>query len=355
MTPRAGDRGTSFERAAAPRRRPGRVDHRADRLRSKDSTRRWSWRVPLHTRSSSRTSAQLTCLVPTRGVGISAPAKVDLKSILVTIEFRYRGRGEALPPRAPPPPREDHVLEGFRKVFNALDEAIRLSGRRTASRDARRSSGRFSDDLQADAILELSLSRSRTSGSRRSSRVKEKKARVAEIEAPSRARGSSKPREDRAREARKFDPRARGSAGGRRRRSTTRRPSSMRMPTSSRDGWSPRGPRGGPLEGAPVPEMSRRGRGEHASFDRLLLSNLGSAHGRIHYPPARRRSHQRFFKFCDGGGLPPPSPRPARPPDIGPAPDPRRSTDEEPVARSATASPSRDGYNRFALHAFAEP
>jgi hypothetical protein len=96
------------------------------------------------------------------------------------------GRGAALPPRAPPPLERIHILEGFRKVFNALDEAIRIIRAADGKADAgEKLKDRFKlDDPQADAILELRLYKlARLEIKAILDELKEKKARVAEIEA----------------------------------------------------------------------------------------------------------------------------------------------------------------------------
>jgi DNA gyrase subunit A len=104
----------------------------------------------------------LTALVPGGEADVAAPARLDLKSILVhwldfrlqTVRRRYQYDLEQIRERI-------HVLEGFARVFDALDEAIRLireaDGRREAS-DALIARFELSE-IQAEAVLELRLYR----------------------------------------------------------------------------------------------------------------------------------------------------------------------------------------------------
>lgn len=102
----------------------------------------------------------LTALVPSDRPDVATPARLDLKQILrhwldfrlETVRRRFVFDLEQLRERI-------HILEGFAKVFDALDEAIRIirdsEGRRDA---AERLIERFElSDAQADAILELRL------------------------------------------------------------------------------------------------------------------------------------------------------------------------------------------------------
>ena len=102
----------------------------------------------------------LTALVPSERPDVAAPARLDLQQILrhwldfrfETVRRRYVYDLEQLRERI-------HILEGFAKVFDALDEAIRIIRESEGRRDAaERLIERFDlSDLQADAILELRL------------------------------------------------------------------------------------------------------------------------------------------------------------------------------------------------------
>src|SRR5690606_30145843 len=80
-----------------------------------------------HTPLQSRFHVNLTCLVPTDNPEVAAPAKVDLVQILRhflafrmdVVVRRLRFELEQLEKRI-------HILRGFEKIFDALDEAIKL-------------------------------------------------------------------------------------------------------------------------------------------------------------------------------------------------------------------------------------
>ncbi len=105
----------------------------------------------------------LTCLVPSASPGAApGPQRLDLKAMLVhfidfrfqVVERRFRHELRLLEERI-------HILEGFRKIFDALDEAIRIIRASEGKKDAaEKLIRRFKlDGLQADAILELKLYR----------------------------------------------------------------------------------------------------------------------------------------------------------------------------------------------------
>lgn len=105
-------------------------------------------------------SVNFTALVPTERVDVAAPARLDLKQMIeFWLDFRFdvvRRRYEfdlkQLLERI-------HILEGFAKIFDALDEAIQLIRASEGRRDAHeRLMDRFDlSDTQTDAILELRL------------------------------------------------------------------------------------------------------------------------------------------------------------------------------------------------------
>ncbi len=113
-----------------------------------------------HTALALQINVNLTCLVPTEHPEIGAPARLDLRSLLRhwlhfrfnTVERRIRHEMKQLDDRV-------HILEGFRKIFDILDEIIRLIRMSDGKRDAaERLMNRFDlDDLQVEAILEMKL------------------------------------------------------------------------------------------------------------------------------------------------------------------------------------------------------
>jgi DNA gyrase subunit A len=104
----------------------------------------------------------LTCLIPTENPEVGRPERADLKSILwhflhfrlEVVTARLEHELEALKKRI-------HVLEGFEKVFDALDEIIRMIRKSDGKADAaEKIMKRFVLDAeQTDAILELKLYR----------------------------------------------------------------------------------------------------------------------------------------------------------------------------------------------------
>jgi DNA gyrase subunit A len=117
-----------------------------------------------HTQLQSTWPVNLTALVPTRledgSPGVPTPARLDLRSILLhwldfrfeTVRRRYQFDLAELQQRI-------HLLEGFERIFDALDEAIALiRGSEGKTDAAEKLIARFDlSDLQADAILELRL------------------------------------------------------------------------------------------------------------------------------------------------------------------------------------------------------
>ncbi|HVR75384.1 MAG TPA: DNA topoisomerase IV subunit A, partial [Planctomycetota bacterium] len=148
-----------------------------------------------HTQLQTSFAVNMTCLVPATGEGTTPgegsaatmPARVDLKTMLIhfidfrhgVVERRFRHELRLLLERI-------HILEGFRMVFNALDEAIRIirgaDGREDADEKLR---ARFKiDEIQSNAILELRLYKlARLEIKAILEELKEKRERVAEIEA----------------------------------------------------------------------------------------------------------------------------------------------------------------------------
>jgi DNA gyrase subunit A len=126
-----------------------------------------------HTSLQTNFNVNLTCLVPSaegtrvsgpsgEGGGSLAPARIDLKTLLGHfIDFRYQVVERRFQHDLRLLRERIHVLEGFRKVFDALDEAIRII-RSSDGRDdaAERLMQRFKlDEVQAAAILDLRLYR----------------------------------------------------------------------------------------------------------------------------------------------------------------------------------------------------
>jgi DNA gyrase subunit A len=104
----------------------------------------------------------LTCLVPTENPELGKPERLDLKSILWHfLHFRLDVVTRRLEDELAALSRRIHVLEGFEKVFDVLDEIIRIIRKSDGKQDAaKKIMERFELDAeQTDAILELKLYR----------------------------------------------------------------------------------------------------------------------------------------------------------------------------------------------------
>jgi DNA gyrase subunit A len=115
-----------------------------------------------HTPLQTNVIVNLTCLIPTENAEAGRPERLDLKSILWHfLHFRLDVVTNRLEHELEALKRRIHVLEGFEKVFDALDEIIRIIRKSEGKADsAEKIMKRFELDAeQADAILELKLYR----------------------------------------------------------------------------------------------------------------------------------------------------------------------------------------------------
>ena len=104
----------------------------------------------------------MTCLIPTENPEVGRPERLDLKSILWHfLHFRLEVVTNRLEHELESLQKRIHVLEGFEKVFDALDEIIKIIRKSDGKADAaEKIIKRFELDAeQADAILELKLYR----------------------------------------------------------------------------------------------------------------------------------------------------------------------------------------------------
>jgi DNA gyrase subunit A len=107
-------------------------------------------------------AVNLTCLIPTEQADIGRPERLDLKAILWHfLHFRLDVVTARLEHELAALARRIHVLEGFEKIFDALDDILRIIRKSDGKADAAtKIMSRFSLDAeQADAILELKLYR----------------------------------------------------------------------------------------------------------------------------------------------------------------------------------------------------
>src|SRR5687767_8625604 len=104
----------------------------------------------------------LTCLIPTENPEVGRPERLDLKAILWHfLHFRLEVVTNRLEHELEALRKRIHILEGFEKVFDALDEIIRIIRKSEGKADsAEKIMKRFALDAeQTDAILELKLYR----------------------------------------------------------------------------------------------------------------------------------------------------------------------------------------------------
>jgi DNA gyrase subunit A len=104
----------------------------------------------------------LTCLIPTENPEVGRPERLDLKSLLWHfLHFRLDVVTRRLEHERAALGRRIHLLEGFEKVFDALDEILRIVRKSEGKADAAQAiMRRFELDAeQTDAILELRIYR----------------------------------------------------------------------------------------------------------------------------------------------------------------------------------------------------
>ncbi|NJK89023.1 MAG: hypothetical protein HC923_06195 [Myxococcales bacterium] len=115
-----------------------------------------------HTPLQSNVTVNLTCLVPTDKPLVSTPERLDLKGLLSRfVAFREETIRRRLTHELSQLEKRLHVLEGFEKVFDALDEILKLIRASDGRADAAaKIMSRFGlTEEQTDAILELRLYR----------------------------------------------------------------------------------------------------------------------------------------------------------------------------------------------------
>ena len=104
----------------------------------------------------------LTCLIPTENVEVGRPERLDLHAILWHfLHFRLEVVTKRLEHELEALKKRIHILEGFEKVFDALDEILKIVRKSEGKQDAAQQIiKRFELDAeQTDAILELKIYR----------------------------------------------------------------------------------------------------------------------------------------------------------------------------------------------------
>src|SRR5918995_5602314 len=107
-------------------------------------------------------AVNMTCLVPTENPEVGRPERLDLKRMLwYFLHFRLEVVTSRLEHELAQLQKRIHLLEGFEKVFDALDEIIRIIRKSDGKADAAdKIMARFALDAeQTDAILELKIYR----------------------------------------------------------------------------------------------------------------------------------------------------------------------------------------------------
>ena len=115
-----------------------------------------------HTPLQSTFALNLTCLVPTENPEVGRPERLDLSQILWHfLHFRLEVVTRRLSHEFAALQKRIHILEGFEKVFDALDQILKLIRNSEGKADAAQQiMKRFGLDAeQTDAILELKLYR----------------------------------------------------------------------------------------------------------------------------------------------------------------------------------------------------
>jgi DNA gyrase subunit A len=115
-----------------------------------------------HTPLQINFAVNLTCLIPTENPEVGRPERLDLKQILWHfLHFRLEVVTKRLEHELAALKKRIHLLEGFEKVFDALDEIIRIIRKSDGKPDAAaKIMKRFELDAeQTDAILELKIYR----------------------------------------------------------------------------------------------------------------------------------------------------------------------------------------------------
>jgi DNA gyrase subunit A len=115
-----------------------------------------------HTPLQTNFLVNLTCLIPTENPEVGRPERLDLHSMLWHfLHFRLDVVTRRLEHELEALKKRIHILEGFEKVFDALDEILKIIRKSEGKADAAQQIMRkYSLDAeQTDAILELKLYR----------------------------------------------------------------------------------------------------------------------------------------------------------------------------------------------------
>jgi DNA gyrase subunit A len=115
-----------------------------------------------HTPLQTSFIVNLTCLIPTENPEVGRPERLDLHAMLWHfLHFRLDVVTRRLEHELAAIKKRTHILEGFEKIFDALDEILRIVRKSEGKADAAQQiMKRFElDEDQTDAILELKIYR----------------------------------------------------------------------------------------------------------------------------------------------------------------------------------------------------
>ena len=115
-----------------------------------------------HTPLQTSFVVNLTCLIPTENPEVGRPERLDLHAMLWHfLHFRLDVVTRRLEHELAAIKKRTHILEGFEKIFDALDEILRIVRKSEGKADAAQQiMKRFElDEDQTDAILELKIYR----------------------------------------------------------------------------------------------------------------------------------------------------------------------------------------------------
>src|SRR5438132_413923 len=113
-----------------------------------------------HTSLETNFNVNMTALVPTSNVEVGTPQRLGLKEILrYFLDFRFQVVTRRFQFDLPEVQKRLHILEGFEKVYDALDEMIKIIRKSDGKEDAAaKLMKRFElDEIQTDAILDMRL------------------------------------------------------------------------------------------------------------------------------------------------------------------------------------------------------
>jgi DNA gyrase subunit A len=113
-----------------------------------------------HTALATNFNVNMTCLVPTENPEVGTPKRLDLKAMLRHfLDFRFEVVTRRLEFDLAQLKARLHLLEGFEKVYDALDEMLKIIRKSEGKADAKdKLIARFKlSEEQAEAILEMKL------------------------------------------------------------------------------------------------------------------------------------------------------------------------------------------------------